>query len=414
MDLFLRNIGQLVTVPANGAPYKNGPAMNELGIIRDAGVLCRHGRIEWVGPMADWAGTLPEDMNVLDASGSVVLPGFVDAHTHAMFAGDRAEEFGKRAAGATYRQIGEQGGGILYTMRQVRAATKKELKRRTARYLNEMMRHGTTTVEIKTGYGLDMDSEIKMLEGIAELRDEEMIGVVPTFLPAHAFPPEFTSDHQAYVDLILQRMLPYAGGRRLAEFCDVFCEQGYFDTDQTTRILEEGKRWGMKPKVHAEELQYLGGARVAGEVGAVSADHLEHVTPEGIEALRDGGVVAVLLPGVSFFLNHGYAPARALIDGGVPVAIATDFNPGSCMSFSLPLMMTIACTHMRMSPEEAITAITLNAAAAVGRSAECGSIETGKQADLVVADVPDYRHLAYHFGVNHVRHTIKSGTLLEF
>lgn len=414
MDLFLKNIGQLVTVASHGAPHKTGQGMADLGVIPDAGVLCRGGRIEWAGPMSSWTGTLPDDINVLDVSGAVVLPGFVDAHTHAMFAGDRAGEFGLRATGATYRQIAEQGGGILHTMRQVRAATKKELKRRTARYLNDMMRHGTTTVEIKTGYGLDMDSEIKMLEGIAELRDEEMITVVPTFLAAHAFPPEFAADHAGYVDLILHRMLPYVGKKHLAEFCDVFCERGYFGTGETATILEEGKRWGMRPKVHAEELEYLGGAQVAGAVGAVSADHLEHVTAEGISAMRESGVVGVVLPGVSFFLNHGYAPARTLIDGGVPVAIATDFNPGSCMSFSLPLMMTIACTHMRMSPEETLTAITLNAAAAVGRSASCGSIEQGKQADLVVADVPDYRHMAYHFGVNHIRHTIKNGTILEF
>jgi imidazolonepropionase len=296
----------------------------------------------------------------------------------------------------------------------VRTATKKDLKRRTARYFADMMRHGTTTVEVKTGYGLDVDSEIKMLEGIAELRDEEFIGVVPTFLPAHAVPPEFSRDRAGYVELIVTRMLPYVGKKRLADFCDVFCEVGYFDTAETTKILEEAKRWGLMPKVHAEELHFLGGSQVAGAVGAVSADHLEHVTPEGIAALRDGGVVAVLLPGVSFFLDHGYAPARALIDAGVPVAIATDFNPGSCMSFSLPLMMTIACTHMRMSPEEALTAVTLNAAAALGLSSTCGSIEPGKQADLVVAEIPDYRYLAYHFGTNHVRHTIKNGTLLEF
>jgi imidazolonepropionase len=241
-----------------------------------------------------------------------------------------------------------------------------------------------------------------------------MMTVVPTFIGAHAIPPEFRARPAEYTDLVTQKMIPYVGKKRLAAFCDVFCEEGYFGLEESERILREGKRWGLEAKIHAEELTPLGGAQLAAKLGAVSADHLEHVSPEGISALRDAGVVAVLLPGVSFFLNHGYAPARALIDAGVAVAIASDFNPGSCMSFSMPLMMTIACTHMRMTPEEALTATTLNGAAALGVSESCGSIEVGKSADLIVAEVPDYRHLAYHFGSNLIRKTIKNGTLLEF
>lgn len=387
--------------------------MQDPGIIENAGVLCRGGRIAWAGPMAAFPGLLGVDIPELDAAGRVVIPGFVDSHTHMMFAGDRAAEFALRAQGATYQQIAEQGGGILRTIRDVRAATKKELKRSTARHLMAMMKHGTTTVEIKTGYGLTMDAEVRMLEGIHELAQEEMATVVGTFLGAHAIPPEFKADSEGYVRLIIDTMIPYAAKRSLARFCDVFCEKGYFDVRQTEEILLAGKAHGMVPKIHAEELTALGGAELAGRIGAVSADHLEKITPEGIEALRRGGVVAGLLPGVSFFLNHGYAPARALIDAGVAVAIATDFNPGSCMSYSMPLMMTIACTHMRMSPAEALVAATLNGAAALGLSATHGSIEAGKQADLLVAEVPDYRHLAYHFGENHIRHTIKNGTLLE-
>lgn len=387
--------------------------MQDPGIIENAGVLCRCGRIAWAGPMAAFPGLQGVDIPELDAAGRVVIPGFVDSHTHMMFAGDRAAEFALRAQGATYQQIAEQGGGILRTIRDVRAATKKELKRSTARHLMAMMKHGTTTVEIKTGYGLTMDAEVRMLEGIHELAQEEMATVVGTFLGAHAIPPEFKADSEGYVRLIIDTMIPYAAKRSLARFCDVFCEKGYFDVRQTEEILLAGKAHGMVPKIHAEELTALGGAELAGRIGAVSADHLEKITPEGIEALRRGGVVAGLLPGVSFFLNHGYAPARALIDAGVAVAIATDFNPGSCMSYSMPLMMTIACTHMRMSPAEALVAATLNGAAALGLSATHGSIEAGKQADLLVAEVPDYRHLAYHFGENHIRHTIKNGTLLE-
>ena len=414
MNLFITNISQLVTVAAHGKPVKTGPGMRDLEILRDAAVLCRDGKIVWAGPRLAWSDAIPENVPQLDARGGVVLPGFVDSHTHMMFAGSRASEFALRAEGATYQQIADQGGGILNTVRNVRAATKRELKRSTTAFLTDMMKHGTTTVEIKTGYGLEMDSEIKMLEAIHELRNEEIMTVVPTFIGAHAFPPEFRSDPAAYVSLVCEKMIPYAGGKKLASFCDVFCEQGYFSIADSERILTEGKRWGMTPKVHADELTPLGGAELAARVGAVSADHLEHVTERGIVALREGGVVAGLLPGVSFFLNHGYAPARALIDAGVAVAIASDFNPGSCMSFSMPLMMTIACTQMRMTPEEALTASTLNAAAALGMSSTIGSIEAGKQADLLIADVPDYRFLAYHFGKNHIRTTVKNGTILEF
>lgn len=413
MNLFIKNISQLVTIAAHGARTKTGPEMRELGILNNAGVLCENGKISWVGEMKDWDRTLPESLNEVDASGKVVLPGFVDSHTHMMFAGNRAYEFALRSQGATYQQIAEAGGGILNTITHVRAASKKELKKQTLRYLNAMMKHGTTTVEIKSGYGLDFDSEVKMLEAINELKDEEMMTVVPTFIGAHAFPPEYKQNRKAYVELILEKMIPHVGKKKLAAFCDVFCEKGYFETEDAERILNEGRKWGMAPKIHAEELNPLGGAELAARVGAVSADHLEHIADQGITALRETGVVATLLPGVSFFLNHGYAPARKLIDSGVAVAIASDFNPGSCMSFSMPMMMTIACTQMRMTPEEALVACTLNGAAALNMSSTIGSIEVGKNADLLVADIPDWKYLAYHFGTNHIVGTIKNGTILE-
>lgn len=388
--------------------------MRELGVLRDAGILCENGKIVWVGEMKDFAQPVPESISEIDGSGKVVLPGFVDSHTHMMFAGDRAHEFALRSQGASYQQIAESGGGILNTISNVRAATKRELKKQTLRYMYQMMKHGTTGVEIKTGYGLDFDSEMKMLDAIAELRDEEMMTVVPTFIGAHAYPPEFKQNKPTYVNLVVDEMIPYAGRKGKALFCDVFCESGYFGIEDSERILMAGKAHGMLPKIHAEELTPLGGAELAAKVGAVSADHLEHVTEAGIEALRTAGVVATLLPGVSFFLNHNHAPARKLIDAGVAVAIASDFNPGSCMSYSMPLMMTIACTQMRMSPEEALVAATLHGAAALNLSREYGSIEVGKYADLLIADVPDYRHLAYHFGTNHIIATIKHGTVLEF
>jgi imidazolonepropionase len=421
LDLLIKNISRLVTVASRGKPFKTGKEMQDLGLVDNAAVLCLEGKIAWAGPMSEWVAVGDQfvqpgqrlDLEEIDAAGKVVLPGFVDSHTHAMFAGDRAHEFALRSAGATYQEIARQGGGILNTVSHVRAASKKELKRSTVSMLNEMMKHGTTTVEIKTGYGLTLDAEIKMMEAIHELQVEEMMGIVPTFLGAHAVPPEYKEDPAAYVALVIEKMIPYVGRRKIALFCDVFCEQGYFDVDSSRRILEAGKAWGMAPKVHAEEITSFGGAVLATQVGAVSADHLEHIDDAGIAAMRDAGVVATLLPGVSFFLNHGYAPARALIDAGVPVAIASDFNPGSCMSFSMPLMMTIACTQMRMSPEEALCASTLNGAAAVSLSGSCGSIEAGKNADLIIAEVPDYTHLAYHFGTNHVVKTIKNGTILE-
>ncbi|MDH4070412.1 MAG: imidazolonepropionase [Ignavibacteria bacterium] len=413
MDLFVKNITQLVTVSSGGDRVKTGPAMSELGLVDDAGVLCEGGTISWVGPMKEFRKKLPDDFPELDCSGKTVLPGFVDSHTHMLFAGTREKEFALRAKGATYQEIAEAGGGIVSTVSNVRSATKKELKKQTARFLNDLLRHGTTTVEIKSGYGLDLDTEVKMLEAINELGKEELMSVIPTFIGAHAIPAEYRQNLAGYVDLVINTMIPYVGRKKLAAFCDVFCEEGYFGPEETARILREGKKWGMEPKIHADELTPLGGAEVAAEVGAVSADHLERAGDKGIAALARAGVVAGLLPGVSFFLNHGYAPARKLIDAGVPVAIASDFNPGSCMSYSMPMMMTIACTQMKMTPEEAITAATLNGAAALSLSSSAGSIEPGKSADLIVAEMKDYRMLAYHFGVNHITKTIKQGVLLE-
>ena len=319
-----------------------------------------------------------------------------------------------RAEGKTYQEIAAQGGGILSSVRATREATRKELKKSTSRRLDAMMQHGTTTVEIKSGYGLSEDAEIKMLEAISELANEHFMTIRSTFLGAHALPPEFRERRSEYITLLCERMMPHIARRKLAQFCDVFCETGYFTVDETRVILNAARTNGLMLKLHADEFSSLGGTQLAAEMGAVSVDHLEHISDEGIQALLRGTTIAVVLPGVSFFLRNPYAPARKLIDAGVPVAIASDFNPGSCMSFSMPLMMTIACTQMSMTPEEAISAATLNGAAALGISDQYGSVEVGKRADLTLFEVPNYRYLVYHFGTNHAAKVIKHGTILEF
>ena len=414
MRLALLDIQQLVTVPAHGNRVKIGDEMRDLGIIDNAAVLVEDDVITWVGRMEDLALGDLKETNVVDCMNNTVMPGFVDSHTHTVFGGSREDEFAMRSAGMSYQAIAERGGGILSTVKRTREATKKNLKKQAGKWLDNMLRHGTTTVEIKSGYGLDMDNEIKMLEAITELEKEEVISVLSTFLGAHAVPPEFRARKSEYIREINERMIPYVVSHKLATFCDVFCEKGYFDVEESESILLNAKRFRLTPKIHADELSSSGGADLAARVRAISADHLEHVTDDGIAAMAKSGVIATLLPGVSFFLNHQYAPARKLIDNGVPVALATDFNPGSCMSYSMPLMMTIACTHMRMLPEEAITASTLNAAAALNISHEVGSIEIGKKADMVVMNIPNYQFLSYHFGQNHVEKVIKNGTVLEF
>jgi imidazolonepropionase len=414
MELLIQNAKEVVTVFSSGKQVKRGVEMRDLGVIERGSIFVKDGIIEWVGREADRSIDLSAETSILDASDMVVLPGFVDSHTHLVFAGGRENEFALRAEGKTYQEIAEAGGGIWSTVKQVRAATKKELKRSTEKRLDEMMKHGTTTVEIKSGYGLDMDNEIKMLEVINDLKKEHYMTVVSTFLGAHAVPPEYGKNSGEYVRFLLDKLIPFVGKKQLAKFSDVFCENGYFNALQGEHLLNEGKKHGMQPKVHADELSASGGGELAAKVGAISADHLEYVSEKGIDALKEANVIATLLPGVSFSLEHGYAPARKLIDARVPVALASDFNPGSCMSFSMPMMMTIACTQMKMTPEEAITACTLNGAAALGLSNVVGSIEVGKVADLAIFGVPNYRYLPYHFGVNLLSKVIKKGVILEF
>jgi imidazolonepropionase len=409
--LAIRNAVQVVGVVRDGERAKRGTAMRGLDVIRSGSVILRDGRVAWVGPDAQLPG-LPAGTEVIDASRKVVLPGFVDSHTHLVSAGMREAEFEQRLEGCTYQEIAARGGGINATVERVRAATKAELKALARGRLDRLLRFGVTTVEVKSGYGLTLADEIKCLEVIAELNAEGPLELVPTFLGAHAVPPEYRSNRDGYVRLLTDEMLPEIARCRLARFCDVFCESDVFDLAESERILARARDLGFQLKLHADELTPLGGAELAARLGAVSADHLLCITDAGIDALAASGTVATLLPGTAFFLGLPYAPARKLIERGLPVALASDCNPGTCPTENLPLVGTMACTQMKMLPAEVVTALTLNAAAALGCSDRLGSIELGKQADLIVCDVPDYRQLFYHFGVNHVWRVIKRGRVV--
>jgi imidazolonepropionase len=411
MFVVLRNAIQLVCVRGHGNSSARQARLRESGLIQDASVIVRDESISWLGPTSELP-PLPPETETIDATGKVVLPGFIDSHTHLIFAGSREDEFEQRLQGKSYQEIAAHGGGINATVQRVRAASKEELKALARPRLERFLRFGVTTVEVKSGYGLSLADEIKCLEAIAELNAEGPLELVPTFLGAHAVPPEFRDDRAGYIHLLVKEMLPEVARRKLADFCDVFCETGVFSIAESERILGRARDLGLKLKLHADELTPLGGAELAARLGAVSADHLLCISDAGIDALAAAGTVATLLPGTAFFLGMNYAPARKLIERGVPVALASDCNPGTCPTENLPLIGTMACTQMRMLPSEVATALTINAAAAVGRADRLGSIEVGKQADLVIYDVPDYRQLFYHFGVSHVWRVIKRGRVV--
>jgi imidazolonepropionase len=411
MTLIIRNAAQVVCVAQHGEAIKRDPAMRQLAVIPDGAVVLRAEHIDWVGPTAQLP-PLPPSTDTIDASGKIVLPGFIDSHTHLIFAGSREDEFEQRLQGMSYQEITAAGGGINATVSRVRESAKEELKELARPRLLRLLRCGVTTVEVKSGYGLTLADEIKCLEVIAELNAEGPLELVPTFLGAHAVPPEFRNDREGYVRLLVEEMLPEVAGRRLAEFCDVFCEQGVFSLAESERILQRARDLGLRLKLHADELTPLGGAELAARLQATSADHLLCITDRGIDALARSETIATLLPGTAFFLGVAVAPARRLIERGVAVALASDCNPGTCPTENLPLIGTMACTQMKMLPAEVVTALTLNAAAALGRSDRLGSIEVGKQADLIICNIPNYRHLFYHFGVNHVWRVLKRGRIV--
>ncbi len=390
--------------------------MDDVGLILDGTVAVSEGEIVAVGKSEEVLGQIKtaKNTNVIDARGKVLLPGFVDCHTHPVFANTREEEFDMRVRGKSYHQIAAAGGGIKSSVKSLRSKSKQELIGFALPYLDRLLSYGTTTIEAKSGYGLSLEDEIKMLEVTQELDARHPIDLIPTFLGAHEVPPEYQDKKSEYVDLIVNQMIPEVARRKLAVFCDVFCETGVFGIEESKKILTAAKNHGFKLKLHADQLSALGGSKLAAELGAVSADHLEFIDDQGVRMMKDAGVIGVLLPGACFGLGmREYPPARKMIDQGLPVALATDFNPGSSMTESMPMIMSLACLMMRMTPAETVTASTINSAYAVDKAKEVGSIEVGKKADLVIWNIQDYREIPYHYGVNLVDRVIKSGKVIK-
>ncbi|MFB6466830.1 imidazolonepropionase [Cytobacillus sp. Hz8] len=410
--LWIKHAAQLATLATKEVGPRRKKEMSELGLIENGSILVRNGIIQDVGRTdeleARHADHL-EEATIVDATNHLITPGLVDSHTHVVFAGSREQEFEMRLSGATYMEIMESGGGIHATTRMTRAASVDELLEQTMKRLDSFLAHGVTTIEAKSGYGLDLETELKQLRVLKRLQQEHPIDLVPTFMGAHAIPAEFDSRAEEYVQFIIDVMLPIIAKERLAEFQDVFCEQGVFTKEQAMRILEAGKKWGLLPKIHADEIISYGGVEVAARVGAISAEHLLKTTKEGMKALARAGTIACLLPATALFLHEEAAKGREIIDAGVPVAISTDCNPGSSPTTSMPLVMNLACLLMRLTPREALTAATFNGACALNREKCIGSLEVGKQGDVVMWKVKDYRELQYQFGVNHVKSVWKKG-----
>ena len=395
-SLAVLHASQLVTLSGPKRP-RVGTELSELGIIRDGGMLIRDGKIERVGP-SDEIEKNVGDAEVVDAGGRVVMPGFVDAHTHLVFAGNRLDDFERRARGETYEQIAKAGGGIWSTVEKTRAASELDLLTQAKKHANWFLRCGTTTVEAKSGYGLTVEDELKILRVMRQLKEEVPLEIVPTFLGAHAVPRELSPDE--YLDVVVTEMLPRVTAEKLAEFCDVFCERGYFNIDQSRKILSAAKKVGLSLRGHVDQLTNSGGAKLMAEMGATTADHLEQTDEQGIAALKKANVQPVLLPGSVYALGSSrYPRAREMIEAGLAIVLATDFNPGSSPTPSMPMVLSLACTQMKMSPAEAITASTVNAAYSLNRGDRIGSLEPGKLANFVIFDCEDYRELAYWFGI---------------
>ena len=407
--LLITNIGLLATPLGRSALA--GKAQGEILKLSHAWIMTEDGVITEAGSGEPPIMEQERCFETIDAGGRLVTPGLVDAHTHLIFGGFRQHELADKLRGRTYLEILAAGGGILSTVKATRAASEAQLTAKALAALKEMLSFGVTLCEAKSGYGLSTEEELKQLRVVRNLNGTQPVELVSTFLGAHAIPPEYKDDHEGYVRLICEDMLPAVAAQGLAEYCDVFCESGVFSVEESRRILSRALALGLKVKIHADEIDALGGAQLAGALGAVSAEHLIAVTDKGIRSMQKGGTIACLLPATSFYLGADYAPARKFIQAGVPVALATDYNPGSCPSLNLQLVMNLACLKDKMTPEEVLTAVTLNGAAAIGRAESHGSIEAGKKADFVIWNAADLDYLCYRFGSNLAGTVIKGGII---
>lgn len=413
--IFVRNAAELITLKGSSDAPLIGERMSELGMISNGSVWIEHGTIVAVGDdkelMEMYRGRMHE-ATVIDASGKLVTPGLIDPHTHLVFSGTRESEFTMRLCGATYMEIMNSGGGIYATTTRTQAAPFEELFNESFERLNQFLLHGVTTVEAKSGYGMEWETERKQLEIAKALSQKHAVDVVATFMGAHAVPSKFKENPDLFVDVLVKEMIPKVAALGLAEFNDVFCEKGVFTLEQSRTILQAGKQFGLLPKIHADEIEPFGGAELAAEIGAISADHLLKATEEGLKSMAEKGVVAVLLPGTAYFLMAESANARKMIDHGVPVALSTDCNPGSSPTVSMPFIMNLGCLKMGMTPAEVLTAATINAAHAINRGDQIGSIEMGKKADITIFNVSNFMKLQYLYGVNHTDTVIKNGKVV--
>lgn len=411
VDLILKNIGKLVTMQGSSS-FRVKEEMNKINIIENAYIAVKNGKILAIGVGDEFGNLCGDDTKIHDAEGLLVTPGLIDSHTHLIHGGSRENEFSMKLNGVPYIEILNNGGGILSTVKATKEASEEELYKKAKKSLDRMLEFGVTTVEEKSGYGLELNTEIKQLEVARALDKNHPVDLVHTFLGAHAVPEEYKENHKAYIDILVDVMMPKIKDMGLAEFCDVFCEEGVFTIEESEYILQKAKEMGYKLKIHADEIESLGGAELAAKLGCVSADHLMAASDEGIKMMAENNVVANILPATSFNLNKNYADCRKMIDMGAIVSLSSDYNPGSCPSENLQLVMQLGCLHLKMTPNEVLTAVTINAAYAIDRADKIGSIEVGKNADFVVFDARNVEYLMYHFGINHTKKVYKNGNLV--
>ena len=410
-DLILKNIGKLVTMQGSSS-FRVKEEMNKINIIENAYIAVKNGKILAIGVGDEFGNLCGDDTKIHDAEGLLVTPGLIDSHTHLIHGGSRENEFSMKLNGVPYKEILNNGGGILRTVKATKEASEEALYKKAKKSLDRMLEFGVTTVEEKSGYGLELNTEIKQLEVARVLDKNHPVDLVHTFLGAHAVPEEYKENHKAYIDILVDVMMPKIKDMGLAEFCDVFCEEGVFTIEESEYILQKAKEMGYKLKIHADEIESLGGAELAAKLGCVSADHLMAASDEGIKMMAENNVVANILPATSFNLNKNYADCRKMIDMGAIVSLSSDYNPGSCPSENLQLVMQLGCLHLKMTPNEVLTAVTINAAYAIDRADKIGSIEVGKNADFVVFDARNVEYLMYHFGINHTKKVYKNGNLV--